>query len=63
MGGSLKFKQGMYVKFLPPALIKLSFISSLISSRVSMQSEEKAGAITAIFFTPSFASSATFFTV
>ena len=63
MCGSLEFKQGMYVKFLPPALRKLSFISSLISSSVSIQSEEKAGAITAMFLIPSCASSATFFTV
>ena len=46
------FKQGIYVNWLPPAFSKLSLISSFISSKVSIQSDEKAGAITANFFFP-----------
>jgi len=49
---SSSFRHGIYVNSSPPASSKLSFISSLISSNVSMQSAENACAITAIRFLP-----------
>ena len=44
------------VNSLPPAPRKVSFPRMAISSRVSRQSETKAGHMTRSFFTPSFAS-------
>ena len=49
----LSFKQGTIKKFLPPFFIKTSLARRLISSNVSMQSEEKPGEITKTFFFPS----------
>ena len=48
----LSLRHGIYVNSFPPASLKLSWISSFISSSVSIQSAEKAGATYAILANP-----------